>query len=106
MSVKSDLLHVVERNKSKSDATEAYELILSGKRSVFFWCFSFKYRILMACLVEQGIYLFILVMLLWCLICREQRPQDFLDCIVDLREYDVPYHVRFAIDNGKFYLLL
>ncbi|GMN22998.1 hypothetical protein TIFTF001_043613 [Ficus carica] len=68
MSVKSDLLHVVERNKSKSDATEAYELILSGK--------------------------------------REQRPQDFLDCIVDLREYDVPYHVRFAIDNGKFYLLL
>lgn len=33
---------------------------------------------------------------------REQRPQDFLDCIVDLREYDVPYHVRFAIDNGNF----
>ncbi|KAK9939844.1 hypothetical protein M0R45_016526 [Rubus argutus] len=30
---------------------------------------------------------------------REQRPQDFLDCIVDLRDYDVPYHVRFAIDN-------
>ncbi|KAJ8768060.1 hypothetical protein K2173_021000 [Erythroxylum novogranatense] len=38
---------------------------------------------------------------------REQRPQDFLDCIVDLREYDVPYHVRFAIDNdircGQWY---
>ncbi|XP_050369951.1 DNA polymerase epsilon catalytic subunit A-like [Argentina anserina] len=38
---------------------------------------------------------------------REQRPQDFLDCIIDLREYDVPYHVRFAIDNdvrcGKWY---
>jgi len=31
---------------------------------------------------------------------REQRPQDCLDSIVDLREYDVPYHVRFAIDNG------
>ncbi|GAV76364.1 LOW QUALITY PROTEIN: DNA_pol_B domain-containing protein/DNA_pol_B_exo1 domain-containing protein/DUF1744 domain-containing protein [Cephalotus follicularis] len=30
---------------------------------------------------------------------REHRPQDFLDCIVDLREYDVPYHVRFAVDN-------
>ncbi|EXB53717.1 DNA polymerase epsilon catalytic subunit A [Morus notabilis] len=54
MSVKSDLLHVVERNQSKSDATEAYELILMGK--------------------------------------REQKSQDFLDCIVDLREYDVPYH--------------
>lgn len=33
---------------------------------------------------------------------REQKPQDFLDCIIDLREYDVPYHVRFAIDNGNF----
>ncbi|KAI7734909.1 hypothetical protein M8C21_021712, partial [Ambrosia artemisiifolia] len=28
-----------------------------------------------------------------------ERIQDFLDCIVDIREYDVPYHVRFAIDN-------
>jgi DNA polymerase epsilon subunit 1 len=38
---------------------------------------------------------------------REQRPQDCLDSIVDLREYDVPYHVRFAIDNdvrsGQWY---
>ena len=42
---------------------------------------------------------------IWYLICREQRPQDFLDCIVDLREYDVPYHVRFAIDNGDFLFL-
>uniref|UniRef100_A0A9I9CFW7 DNA polymerase epsilon catalytic subunit n=1 Tax=Cucumis melo TaxID=3656 RepID=A0A9I9CFW7_CUCME len=35
------------------------------------------------------------------------RPQDFLECIVDLREYDVPYHVRFAIDHdlrcGQWY---
>ncbi|KAL8475241.1 hypothetical protein ACS0TY_031590 [Phlomoides rotata] len=29
----------------------------------------------------------------------KQRPQDFIDCINDLREFDVPYHVRFAIDN-------
>ncbi|KAK1431332.1 hypothetical protein QVD17_07789 [Tagetes erecta] len=29
----------------------------------------------------------------------KERIQDFIDCIVDLREYDVPYHVRFAIDN-------
>ncbi|KAL9300842.1 putative DNA-directed DNA polymerase [Arabidopsis thaliana] len=38
---------------------------------------------------------------------REQRPQDCLDSVVDLREYDVPYHVRFAIDNdvrsGQWY---
>ncbi|XP_042956181.1 DNA polymerase epsilon catalytic subunit A-like [Carya illinoinensis] len=38
---------------------------------------------------------------------KDQRPQDFLDCIFDLREYDVPYHVRFAIDKdvrcGQWY---
>ncbi|KAH6814720.1 DNA polymerase epsilon catalytic subunit [Perilla frutescens var. frutescens] len=37
----------------------------------------------------------------------KQRPQDFIDCINDLREFDVPYHVRFAIDNdirsGQWY---
>lgn len=32
MNVKSDLMHVVERNKAKSDAAEAYESILSGRR--------------------------------------------------------------------------
>ncbi|XP_058067456.1 DNA polymerase epsilon catalytic subunit A-like isoform X2 [Magnolia sinica] len=69
MRVKNDLLHVVERNKAKMDAAEAYESIFSGKSN--------------------------------------QRPQDFIDCIIDLREYDVPYHVRFAIDNdvrcGQWY---
>ncbi|KAL2328488.1 hypothetical protein Fmac_021915 [Flemingia macrophylla] len=38
---------------------------------------------------------------------REHKHQDFLDYITDLREYDVPYHVRFAIDNdircGQWY---
>ncbi|EPS63800.1 hypothetical protein M569_10982, partial [Genlisea aurea] len=37
----------------------------------------------------------------------KQRHQDFLDYVVDLREFDVPYHVRFAIDNdvrcGQWY---
>ncbi|KAJ8568462.1 hypothetical protein K7X08_027995 [Anisodus acutangulus] len=37
----------------------------------------------------------------------KQRSQDFIDYITDLREYDVPYHVRFAIDNdvrcGQWY---
>ncbi|PSR89873.1 DNA polymerase epsilon catalytic subunit A like [Actinidia chinensis var. chinensis] len=69
MHVKSDLMHVVERNQAKLDAAEAYESILTGK--------------------------------------SKQRPQDFIDCIFDLREYDVPYHVRFAIDNdircGQWY---
>nr|XP_043613660.1 DNA polymerase epsilon catalytic subunit A-like [Erigeron canadensis] len=61
MQVKSDLMHVVERNKEKSKASEAYEAILAGKST--------------------------------------ERNQDLIDCITDLREYDVPYHVRFAIDN-------
>ncbi|XP_071932173.1 DNA polymerase epsilon catalytic subunit A-like [Coffea arabica] len=69
MSVKNDLMHIVERNQEKLDASEAYEFILTEK--------------------------------------SKQRPQDFIDCITDLREYDVPYHVRFAIDNdvksGQWY---
>ena len=32
---------------------------------------------------------------------RVERPQDYINCIIDLREYDVPYHVRFATDNGE-----
>ncbi|KAF9618827.1 hypothetical protein IFM89_002695 [Coptis chinensis] len=31
-----------------------------------------------------------------------KRHQDFIEYIVDLREYDIPFHVRFAIDNGDF----
>jgi DNA polymerase epsilon subunit 1 len=34
----------------------------------------------------------------------EKRPSatiDASDFIVDIREYDVPYHVRVAIDKGK-----
>lgn len=34
---------------------------------------------------------------------RVERPQDYINYIIDLREYDVPYHVRFAIDNGEPY---
>lgn len=32
MSVKNDLLHVVERNRVKLDAVEAYDSIFTGKR--------------------------------------------------------------------------
>lgn len=28
------------------------------------------------------------------------------DCIIEIREYDVPYHVRVAIDKGRFELPL
>ena len=34
---------------------------------------------------------------------RVERPQDYINYIIDLREYDVPYHVRFAIDIGEHY---
>ncbi|KAL6531312.1 hypothetical protein OROHE_014381 [Orobanche hederae] len=69
MNVKNDLIRVVERNKAKLDAEDAYESILTEK--------------------------------------SKRRPEDFIDCINDLREFDVPYHVRFAIDNdvrcGQWY---
>ncbi|KAJ4832189.1 DNA polymerase epsilon catalytic subunit A [Turnera subulata] len=84
MDVKRDLMHVVDRNKAKFEAEEAYESILSGKRQVFHDH------------MHELTHYFL-----------EQRLQDFLDSIIDLREYDVPYHVRFAIDNdircGQWY---
>uniref|UniRef100_A0A0E0K092 DNA polymerase epsilon catalytic subunit n=1 Tax=Oryza punctata TaxID=4537 RepID=A0A0E0K092_ORYPU len=69
MRVRSDLLHVVEKNEEELNAAEAFESIYGVK--------------------------------------RVERPQDYINCITDLREYDVPYHVRFAIDNdvrcGQWY---
>lgn len=32
-----------------------------------------------------------------------KNPEDTLDNILDIREYDVPYYVRAAIDLGKKY---
>lgn len=29
---------------------------------------------------------------------KRTRPSDYMDCIIDIREYDVPYHIRVAID--------
>uniref|UniRef100_A0A452YAV3 DNA polymerase epsilon catalytic subunit n=3 Tax=Aegilops tauschii subsp. strangulata TaxID=200361 RepID=A0A452YAV3_AEGTS len=69
MRVRSDLMHVVEKNEEERDAVDAFESIYGVK--------------------------------------RVERPQDYINCIIDLREYDVPYHVRFAIDNdvrsGQWY---
>ncbi|WOK95843.1 DNA polymerase epsilon catalytic subunit A-like [Canna indica] len=69
MHVKNDLMHVVQRNQSKLDASGAFESIYSS--------------------------------------ASKERAQDLMDCIIDLREYDVPYHIRFAIDNdvrcGQWY---
>lgn len=42
-------------------------------------------------------------------IINEQRPNGNLqasDFIVDIREYDVPYHVRVCIDKGRCFLFL
>jgi len=33
---------------------------------------------------------------------RGRYNKDGSDGILDVREYDVPYYVRVAIDNGKF----
>jgi DNA polymerase epsilon subunit 1 len=34
---------------------------------------------------------------------RPNAATDPSDFIVDIREYDVPYHVRVAIDKGMFF---
>lgn len=39
-------------------------------------------------------------------ILNEQRPNGNMqasDFIFDIREYDVPYHVRVSIDKGKWF---
>lgn len=33
---------------------------------------------------------------------EERKVQDYIDYLVELREYDVPYHIRFAVDCGVF----
>lgn len=37
-----------------------------------------------------------------CVCCHVLRmlcsSQDLMDCLIDIREHDVPYHTRFAID--------
>lgn len=33
---------------------------------------------------------------------RSNNPMHASDFIVDIREYDVPYHVRVAIDKGGY----
>ncbi|KAJ3675811.1 hypothetical protein LUZ60_004853 [Juncus effusus] len=69
MQVRRDLLHIVQRNESKSDTAEAFESVYNTK--------------------------------------RKERIFDYTNSIIDLREYDVPYHIRFAIDNdvrsGQWY---
>uniref|UniRef100_A0A0D9YSR4 DNA polymerase epsilon catalytic subunit n=1 Tax=Oryza glumipatula TaxID=40148 RepID=A0A0D9YSR4_9ORYZ len=80
MRVRSDLLHVVEKNEEELNAAEAFESI---------------YGVKSLCSDDLVHY------------DRVERPQDYINCIIDLREYDVPYHVRFAIDNdvrcGQWY---
>ncbi|EFJ15355.1 hypothetical protein SELMODRAFT_445541 [Selaginella moellendorffii] len=40
---------------------------------------------------------------------NKSKVYDYNECIVDIREFDVPYHVRFAIDNdvrcGEWYVV-
>jgi DNA polymerase epsilon subunit 1 len=76
MNVKSELLPIVDRNRAKLDAAQAYESLLQGMTST-----------------KQA----------------TGKIQDYVDFILEMREYDVPYHVRFAIDNdircGLWYMV-
>ncbi|BBN04847.1 DNA polymerase epsilon subunit 1 [Marchantia polymorpha subsp. ruderalis] len=66
MSVKSELLPIVERNQAKVEAAQAYNTLFQGMRG--------------------GLQ-------------ETSNVQDFVDYMLEVREFDVPYHVRFAIDK-------
>lgn len=34
-----------------------------------------------------------------------RNPHETLENIIDIREYDIPYYLRVAIDMGEFYIL-
>ncbi|KAL2635827.1 hypothetical protein R1flu_007306 [Riccia fluitans] len=65
VSVKSELLPIVERNQAKVEAAQAYDSLFKG--------------------MSGGLQ-------------ESSKIQDFVDYMLELREFDVPYHVRFAID--------
>lgn len=70
VSVRKEIFPIVERNRSKTDRMDAY-LVLAAENGQGDGSSS-----------KSG----------------KDRLQEGVDGIVDMREYDVPYHVRFAID--------
>ncbi|KAI9724617.1 MAG: DNA polymerase epsilon catalytic subunit [Chrysothrix sp. TS-e1954] len=82
LAVRKSLLPIAEKNKAKMNALDTYAEVASIDTSFDIF--------------EDGV--------------ADQRTGSVLDAsdaIVDVREYDVPYHVRVAIDNdirvGKWY---
>lgn len=68
MEVKKDIQPIIEKNKAKLQASEAYETLAQAAAGA-----------------GNG----------------TTRLADFMEHILEMREYDVPYHVRFAIDKGE-----
>lgn len=68
MEVRKDIQPVIDKNKAKLAAAEAYETFQQAVDGP-----------------GNG----------------TTRLADFMEHILEMREYDVPYHVRFAIDNGE-----
>lgn len=83
LTVRKTILPIAEKNKSKMNALDTYAEVASAHAG--FDIFDDEND-------------------------HEKRPHGFVDAsdfIVDVREYDVPYHVRLAVDNdirvGKWY---
>lgn len=95
------LLPLAEKNKKNESAMDAY---VEMTRFVLYYMIRFEQKLIHGShSATAGIDLFDDE------IINEQRPNGNLqasDFIVDIREYDVPYHVRVCIDKGWYFLLL
>ena len=76
VSVRREITPIVERNREKQEGTEAYNTLASDVNE--------HPHDLKKPHSGSG---------------ARDRMQEYADAIVDMREYDVPYHVRFAIDR-------
>ena len=83
LTVRKTIMPIAEKNKGNVNAMDTYAEVACANAGIDIFDNDFEY---------------------------EKRPTSFLDAsdfIIDIREYDVPYHVRVAIDNdirvGKWY---
>ena len=95
LSVRKVVMPIAERNRKKMNAMDTYAEVA---RSVFLLSIILSRRQLISCSMNAGFDIYDDEE-------HEKRSTGFVDAsdfIVDIREYDVPYHVRVAIDRGQY----
>lgn len=86
LAVRKDLLPLALMNSSKMDAVDAYAEVIQA---------SARMEIDVGGLDPMEVEAEST--------SRKERPSDPRQLITDIREYDVTYYLRVAIDNGKVY---